>query len=111
MNRAFRVIKLVFLVLAILLCLAIPVAGLVSTATGWHGVCHGFTDGQHNCSWWEFAGTEMFWASFSFVPLLFAASIIWLVMAAIQFILAKVQKRREGASHLNDSGNPLNEKN
>ena len=111
MNRAFRIIKLVFLVLAILLCLAIPVAGLVSTATGWHGVCHGFTDGQHNCSWWEYAGTEMFWASFLFVPLLFAASIVWLLMSAIQFIMVKVKNRREGASHLDKGENPIHEKN
>jgi hypothetical protein len=92
MNRAFRAIKLIFLVLAILLCLAIPVAGLVSTATGWHGVCPGFNHNQHNCPWWEYAGTEMFWASFLFVPFLFAASVIWLLMAAIQFIVAKVRK-------------------
>jgi hypothetical protein len=110
MNRAFRIIKLVFLVLAILLCLAIPVAGLASTATGWHGVCHGFTDGQHNCPWWEYAGMEMFWASFLFIPLLFAASIVWLLMSALQFIVPKMRKRREGASHLNDSGKPINGK-
>ncbi len=88
-------IKLIFLVLSILLCLAIPVAGLVSTATSWEGICYGFTDGQHACPWWEYAGTEMFWASFLFIPLLFAASVIWLGMAATQFIMVKVQKRKE----------------
>jgi hypothetical protein len=91
-NRAFRIIKLIFLVASLLLCLAIPAAGLVSTATGWHGVCQGFNHEQHACPWWEYAGTEMFWASFLFVPLLFAASIIWLVMAALQFIASKVRK-------------------
>ena len=85
MQRAFRIIKLVFLVLSILLCLAIPIAGLVSTATSWEGICYGFTDGQHDCPWWEYAGTEMFWTSFLFIPLLFAASVIWLLMAALQF--------------------------
>ena len=95
MTRVFRTIKLIFLVLSILLCLAIPVAGLVSTATSWEGICYGFTDGQHACSWWEYAGTEMFWASFLFIPLLFAAAVIWLVMATAQFIAAKVQKREE----------------
>ena len=108
MNRAFRIIKLIFLVLAILLCLAIPVAGLISTATGWHGVCQGLNHDQHSCPWWEYAGKEMFWASFLFVPLLFAASIIWLLMAALQFVMAKVRRSREGASHPNDSGNPIN---
>jgi hypothetical protein len=94
-NRIFRIIKLIFLVISILLCLAIPVAGLVSTVTSWEGICYGFTDGQHDCSWWEFAGTEMFWASFLFIPLLFGAAVIWLVMAALQFIVAKVKKRKE----------------
>jgi hypothetical protein len=84
-NRIFRLIKLIFLVASILLCLAIPVAGLVSTAFGWEGVCYGFTDGQSACPWWEYARNEMFWASFLFIPLLFGASMVWLVMAALQF--------------------------
>lgn len=95
MNRAFRIIKLIFLIIGILLCLAIPVAGIVSAATGWEGICYGFTDNQHDCSWWEYAGTEMFWASFSFIPLLFAAAIVWLLMSAVQFVMALVKKRRE----------------
>jgi len=95
MKRAFRIIKLVFLGISILLCLAIPVAGIISTITSWEGTCYGFTDGQHECPWWEYAGTEMFWASFLFIPLLFGAAIIWLVMAALQFIMSKVQKRKQ----------------
>jgi hypothetical protein len=94
MNRAFRIIKLVFLALGILLCLAIPVAGIVSTTTSWEGICYGFTDGQHNCSWWEYARNEMFWASFLFIPLLFGATIVWLAIAGIQFVVTKVQKRK-----------------
>jgi hypothetical protein len=92
--RAFRIIKLVFLIASMLLCLAIPVAGLVSTVTGWEGICYGFTDGQHDCPWWEYAGTEMLWTSFLFVPLLFVATLVWLGMAGLQFVVAKVQKRR-----------------
>lgn len=94
MQRAFRIIKLIFLGISILLCLAIPVAGLVSTATSWDGICYGFTDGQHDCPWWEYAWNEMFWASFLFIPLLFGASLVWLVMASLQFIAPKVQKRK-----------------
>jgi hypothetical protein len=94
-TRAFRIIKLIFLTASILLCLAITVAGLASTITGWEGICYGFTDGQHDCPWWEFAGTEMFWASFTFIPLLFLASLVWLGMAVLQFVIAKVQKRKE----------------
>ena len=95
MQRTFRIIKLIFLGISILLCLAIPVAGLISTVTGWEGICYGFTDGQHDCSWWEFAGTEMFWASFLFIPLLFAASLVWIVIAMFQFVMEKVKKRKD----------------
>jgi len=95
MQRTFRIIKLIFLGLSILLCLAIPIAGIVSTATSWEGICYNFTDSQHDCPWWEYAGTEMFWALFLFIPLLFLASVIWLVMATLQFVMAKVQKRKE----------------
>jgi hypothetical protein len=94
-NRIFCIIKLIFLVIGILLCLAIPVAGIVSAATSWEGICYGFTDGQHDCSWWEYARTEMFWASFLFIPLLFGATLVWLLMSAVQFIMAMVKKRRE----------------
>ena len=103
MTRVFRIIKLVFLVLSILLCLAIPAAGLVSTATNWEGICYGFTDGQHACPWWEYAGTEMFWASFLFIPLLFAAAVVWLVMAVAQVIVG-----RKSASHLKGSSELVN---
>ena len=98
MQRTFRIIKLVFLGISILLCLAIPVAGLVSTATSWEGICYGFTDGQHDCSWWEYAGTEMFWASFLFIPLLFAASLVWIGIAIIQFVMEKIKKNNEKSS-------------
>jgi hypothetical protein len=89
-NRAFRIIKLVFLVASALSCLAIPVAGVVSTAVGWEGICYGFTNSQWFCPWWEYALNEMFWASFIFVPLLFVASLTWLGMAAVQFIASRV---------------------
>ena len=95
MARTFRIIKLIFLVTSILLCLAIPVAGLVSTVRGWDGTCQGFNHDQWDCPWWEYAGTEMFWSSFMFIPLLFVAALVWLVMAALQFIIAKVQKKKE----------------
>ena len=92
MKRTFRIIKLVFLILGILFCLAVPILGLVSTATTYQGTCHGFTEGQSPCTWMEYAGKEMFWSSFIFVPLLFLAAIVWLVMAAIQFIGEMKQK-------------------
>lgn len=95
MARIFRVIKLIFLVTSILLCLAIPVAGLVSTVKGWHGTCQGFNHEASECPWWEYAGTEMLWASFLFIPLLFVAAVVWLGMAVLQFIMASTQKRKK----------------
>jgi hypothetical protein len=95
MNRAFRIVKLLTLLIAILLCLAVPVSALISTATSWHGVCHGFTDGQVDCPWWKYTGYEMFWASFGFAPFLFVAAIVWLGMALAEFIQARLRKRRQ----------------
>ena len=103
MTRAFRIIKLFFLAISIMLCLAIPAAGLVSTLTGWEGTCQGFNHDQWDCPWWEYAGTEMFWASFMFIPLLFVAGVVWLVIAAAQFIVAKVQKQKEKTNPTNMS--------
>jgi hypothetical protein len=102
-TRIFRIIKLIFLVISILLCLAIPVAGLVSTVQGWEGTCQSFNHDQWTCPWWEYAGTEMFWASFLFIPLLFVAALVWLVMAATQLIIAKVQKRKKEVDTTNMS--------
>lgn len=95
MNRAFRIIKLIFLGIALLLCIAIPIVGLTSTTASWNGTCYGFTDGEWPCSWWEFARGEMFWASMIFIPFLFILSLAWIGMAATQFILVQVEKRKK----------------
>jgi hypothetical protein len=95
MNRAFRIIKFIFLVIGLLLLLSIPVSGLVSTAVNWKGVCYGFTDGQWECPWWEYAGDEMFWAMFIFIPFLFIATLVFLGMSLAQFIVSLAQKRRQ----------------
>lgn len=103
MNKAFRIVKLIFLGLAILSCLAIPIAGLVSTVVNYHGICYGFTDSQSACTWWQYAGNEMFWTSFIFIPLLFLASIAWLIMAFIQFV-ASLKKHSDASSLKNNGG-------
>jgi len=92
--RVFRIIKLIFLVISILLCLAIPVAGLVSTATSWEGICES-ASGLYDCPWWKFAGNEMLWMSFLFIPLLFGAAVIWLMMSAVQFMMAMLRKHKQ----------------
>jgi hypothetical protein len=95
MNKTFRIIKLILLGLSILFCLAIPIMGLASTAVNYHGTCYGFTDGQSPCTWWEFAKNETFWSSFILIPLLLLASVVWLIMAAVQFIAEMKQKRKD----------------
>ena len=88
---------MIFLIAGILFCLAIPIVGLGSTAINYHGICYGFTDSQSPCTWMEFARNEMFWASFIFIPLLFLAAVVWILMAAVQFVVEMRQKRKEKA--------------
>ena len=95
MNRAFRIIKLVFLAAGLLLLLAIPVTGLISTAVNWQGFCYGFSDAQAPCSWWEFARDEIFWSIFIFIPYFFIAALLWMGMSLAQFTRALVDKRRK----------------
>jgi hypothetical protein len=95
MGRTFRIIKLIFFVITVLLCLAIPALGLISTAVSWDGICYGFTDGQVPCSSWEYARNEMFWASFIIVPLLLLASGTWLGMTLFQFIKSTKDRTRQ----------------
>jgi hypothetical protein len=49
MGKALRIVKWVFLILTVLLCLAIPISGLVSTAANYRGICYGFTDSRSLC--------------------------------------------------------------
>jgi len=94
MNRIFRNIKLVFLVLSILLCLAIPVVSLISTALNWHGDCNfalAYTFGQP-CTWWQFAGLEMLSVSFFAIPVLFLTLLVWLGIMVVQFFVARNKK-------------------
>ena len=36
----------------------------------------------------------MFWSLFIFIPLFFLASVVWLIMAAVQFIVEMKQKKK-----------------
>jgi hypothetical protein len=94
MSRIFRISRNIFLGIALLASLSIPVMGLVSTATGWHGICYGFTDGQWPCGWWEYARNEMFWASFIAVPVLLVGLVPWLGMTFIQAIVSSKNKHQ-----------------
>ena len=95
MQRSFRIIKLIFLVTGILLLIAIPIVGLVSTANTYQGVCLDSANGERPCTWIQYAGNEMFWTTFIFIPFLFLASIVWLGMSAAQFVAEMREKRKE----------------
>ena len=82
----------------ILLLIAIPIVGLVSAANTYQGVCLDSANGERPCTWLQYAGNEMFWTSFIFIPFLFLASIVWLVMSAVQFVVEIRQKRKEKES-------------
>jgi hypothetical protein len=68
---------------------------LISTAVNYEGICRGFRGGQWECKWWEYAGNEMFWAIFIFIPYLFIASLVFLGMSLTEFIVSLVRKRRQ----------------
>lgn len=104
MSRVFRVIKLVFLGLGLLLLLTIPVTGLISAASHWEGVCEMEAGQEEPCSWWEYAVNEMFWMLFIFIPYFFAAALAWAGMAVVQFVHPMVQKVRARGAAKSDSG-------
>ncbi len=103
MSRAFRIIKLVFLVLGLLLLLAVPVTGLISAAVHWDGLCEGQAGEPSPCSWWEFAVKEMFWVMFIFIPYFFAAAVAWTGMSLAQFIQSLVRKYRTSKAEEQES--------
>ena len=95
MNRAFRILKLIFLITGLLLLIAIPVSGLISTAVNWHGSCEKGAQEPGPCSWGEYALQEMFWSIFIFIPFLFLATLLLLGLSIIQFITSLVKKHRQ----------------
>jgi hypothetical protein len=95
MNRTIRIIKLLFLGIVLLLCLAVPLIGLVSTAQHWQGVCNDLNGSQLPCTWWEYARGEMFWALMVFIPFMFVTSLVWIGMALVQFIVSQLEKRKK----------------
>jgi hypothetical protein len=95
MNRIIRIIKLLFLGIALLLCLAVPVIGLVSTAQHWQGICSDLNGGQLPCTGWDYARGEMFWTLMVFIPFMFVTSLVWIGMALVQFIVSQLAKRKK----------------
>jgi hypothetical protein len=100
MERTFRRIKRLLLIIGLVLLLVVPVSGVVSAALHWQGFC---TPGPGvvliECSWMEYAFQEMFWALFIFIPYLFVVVVVLLGMTLIQFIAAlrgRRERRRSG---------------
>jgi len=95
MERAFRIIKRITLLIGLLLLLAVAVIGVVSALTNWQGVCDDVSGGQIACTRLQFALREMFWGAFLFIPYFFIATLAYLGMSLAQFIASLVQKRRQ----------------
>ena len=95
MQNKLRIARLVSRIIVILIVVAIPTLGLISTSTSWQGTCYGFTDGTWACPWTEFFGNQMgYIAIFSIMPLALFGS-LWLLLTIIHIIL---KKRGENAS-------------
>ena len=95
--KAIRRLNLVFLVVSLCLLLAIPVLGIGSAMSNWHGMCYGFTDSQWECPFLEFAKNEMFWASFMFIPPLVMVLAAWLVFHVIRLWISVSRQLRKDA--------------
>lgn len=94
MERAFRVVKRIFLILTVLLLIVVAAIGLFSALFNWQGVCDQADGTQAPCSRLGFAINEMFWATFLFIPFFFIATLVYLGMSLAQFIAMLVVKRR-----------------
>jgi hypothetical protein len=94
MNRIINFIKLIFLALALLLVLAVPIIGFVSASVNWEGTCYGLTNIERECSWWQFAWDEMFWTLMFFIPFVFFTALAWIAMALVQFVAHQWEKRK-----------------
>lgn len=95
MQRAFRLIKRIFVILTLLLLLAVLVIGLASAAFNWRGVCDDIAYGERPCTWWEFARSEIFWATFLLIPFLFVAAVAYFGMSLAEFIAQFARKQKE----------------
>jgi hypothetical protein len=92
MNRTIRIVKLLFLAIALLLCLATLVMSLYMTTQYWEGFCYGPSDLVKACPWWEFAWSQLFWGLMIFIPFMFVLSLVWILIALIQFIVEQWKK-------------------
>jgi ABC-type phosphate transport system permease subunit len=59
----FRTIFLILFILTILVILSPLILGLASTAFTYSGKCYGFTDGVWDCTWMEYAKSEILLSS------------------------------------------------
>ena len=92
MNRVFRILTRVLVIIGLLLLLAVLVIGVLSTVINWRGVCELAEGAVEPCSWFQFALAEMFWTLFLFIPYFFLAAIILFGMSLYQFIHSIVQR-------------------
>jgi hypothetical protein len=95
MNRVFRLLTRILVIIGLLLLLVVLLIGIISAAFNWQGVCEVTEGAPVPCTWLRFALGEMFWALFVFIPYFFLAALILLGMSLYQFIRSLVQRLRK----------------
>lgn len=95
MNRVFRLLMRILVIIGLLLLAAVVLIGIISAAMNWQGTCDVAGGGQAACSWFRFALGEMFWGLFLFIPYFFLAALILLGMSLFQFIRSLVKRFRK----------------
>ncbi len=93
MRVRFRIIWIVLLVLTGLLLLGVPIAAGASTALDYSGKCYGFTDGAWDCTAWEYARNEAFWASMIVMPFFFVLLAAWLAALGVWLLRRRSSER------------------
>ena len=92
MNRVFRLLIRILVIIGLLLLVVVVLIGIISTAMNWQGTCDVAEGGQVACSWFRFAFGEMFWGLFLFIPYFFLAALLLLGMSLFQFVRSLVQR-------------------
>lgn len=89
MSRTFRVIRSVFLILSVLLCVAIPTVGFGATVFAYNGTCTAAYSFNQPCEWWQYTAIAMIYMAAFAIPALFVTLLIWVVMTFMQFFATR----------------------
>ena len=94
MERGFRVLKRILLLLGLVLLLVIAGIAVVSAVTNWRGLCTWNAGETFPCSRFQFGLRELFWLAFLFIPYFFITGTLYLLMSLAQFVKMLFQRHR-----------------